>query len=109
MHIQFYLDKRHLIYKAKRFNAPNIILNIANPLDPDNTNNQVMLMLEYYLYKCRCLGDKSSINGGIKYLKYCITIEKTTIYFLFSTHKEYIRKKLLSFETVFGIPWESLN
>jgi hypothetical protein len=43
----------------------------------------------------RCLGDKSSINGGIKYLKYCITIEKTTIYFLFSTHKEYIRSIVL--------------
>ena len=40
-------------------------------LDPDNTNNQVILILKYYLYKCRCLGDKPSINGGIKYLKYC--------------------------------------
>jgi len=58
-------------------NAPNIILGITNPLDPDNTisNNQVILILKYYLYKCRCLGDKPSINGGIKYLKYCIKIE----------------------------------
>ena len=61
-------------------NAPNIILGIGNPLDPDNTNNQVILILKYYLYKCRCLGDKPSINGGIKYMKYCIKIEKTAIH-----------------------------
>jgi len=28
----------------------------VNPLDPDNTNNQVILILKYYLYKCRCFG-----------------------------------------------------
>jgi len=50
-------------------NAPNIILGIANPLDPDNTNNQVILIIKCYLYKCRYLGDKPSINGGLQYLK----------------------------------------
>ena len=67
-----------------------IILGITNPLYPDNANNQVILILKYYLYKCRCLGDKPSINGGLKYLKYCIKIEKTTINFLSSTQKEYM-------------------
>jgi hypothetical protein len=67
--------------------APNILLGIANPLDSDNTNNQVILILKYYLYKCRWLGEKPSINGGLKYLKYCIKIEKTTINFLSSTQK----------------------
>ena len=61
-------------------------------LDPDNTNNQVILILKYYLYKCRCLGDKPSINGGIKYLKYCNKIEKTTIHFLTSTQKNIFAK-----------------
>ena len=84
-------------------NAPNIILGIMDPLDPDNTKNQVILILKYYLYKCRCLGDKPSINGGIKYLKYCIKIEKTTINFLSSTKREYICKKWLPFETVLGV------
>ena len=69
--------------------APNIILGKVNPLDPDNTINQVILILKYYLYKCRCLGDKPSINGG---LKYCIKIEKTTINFLSPTQKENICK-----------------
>jgi hypothetical protein len=69
-------------------NAPNIILSKMNPLDADNTNNQVIMILKYYLYKCRCLGDKPSINGGLKYLKYCIKIEKTTINFLSPTQKE---------------------
>ena len=41
-----------------------------NPSDLDNTINQVILNLRYYLYKCRCLGDKHSINGGLKYLIY---------------------------------------
>ena len=68
-------------------NAPNIILGIAHPLDPDNTNTQVILILKYYLYKYRCLGDKRSMNGGTKYLKYCIKIEKITINFLFPTQK----------------------
>ena len=45
--------------------APNIILGIMKPLDPVNTNDQVILILKYYLYKCRCLGDKPSINGGL--------------------------------------------
>ena len=66
-----------------------IILGITNPLYPDNTNNQVILILKYYLYKCRCLGDKPSINGGLKYLKYCIKIEKTTINF-YPLHKKNI-------------------
>ena len=83
-------------------NAPNIILGKMNPLDPNNTNNQVILILKYYLYKCGCLGDKPSINDGLKYLKYCIKIEKTTINFLSSTQKEYICKKWLTFETVLG-------
>ena len=36
------------------------------PLDPDNTNTQVLFILKYYLFKCRCLSDKPSINGGIR-------------------------------------------
>jgi hypothetical protein len=74
-----------------------------DPLDPDNTKNQVILILKYYLYKCRSLGDKPSINGGLKYLKYCIKIEKTTINFLTSTQREYICKKWLPFETVLNL------
>ena len=76
-------------------NAPNtsIILSKLNPLDPDNTKNQVILILKYYLYKCRWLGDKPSINDGLKYLKYSIKIEKTTINFLSPTQKECICKK----------------
>jgi hypothetical protein len=81
----------------------NIILSITNPLDPDNTNNQVILILKYYLYKCRCLGDKTSIYGGLKYLKYSIKIEKTTINCWSSMQKEYICKKWLPFETVLGV------
>ena len=84
-------------------NAHNIILGIMNPLEPDNTNNQVILILKCYLYKCRCLGDKPNINGGVKYLKYCIKIEKTTINFLSSTQKEYICKKWLPFEIFLGV------
>ena len=37
-----------------------------NHLDQDNTKDQVILTLKYYLYKCRYLGDKPSINDGLK-------------------------------------------
>ena len=43
------------------YNFFNIIVGKMSPLDPDNTNNQVILILKYYLYKCRCLGDKPSM------------------------------------------------
>jgi hypothetical protein len=84
-------------------NAPNSILVIINPLDPNNNYNQDILILKYYLYKCRCLSDKPSIKDGLKDLKYCINIEKTTIHFLSSTQQEYICKKWLPFETVLGV------
>jgi hypothetical protein len=84
MHIQFYLEKRHLIYIKLTF--CNTTLKCQTPL-----------------YKCRCVGDKSSINGGIKYLKYCNKIEKTTIHFLTSTQKEYFCKKWLSFKNLLGV------
>ena len=71
-------------------NTPTIILGKANPLDPDNTNNQAILILKYYLYKFKYLSDKPSINGGPQY-------------FLSSAHKEYIRKMWLPFETVLGV------
>jgi hypothetical protein len=49
----------------------------------------------------RCVGDKPSTNRDLKYLKYCIKIEKTTIIDLSSTQKkEYIYKKWLPLETV---------
>jgi hypothetical protein len=53
-------------------NALNIILGIVKSLDPDNTNNHVILILKYYLYKCSFLCKNPSIHGGVKYLKYCI-------------------------------------
>jgi hypothetical protein len=59
-------------------NAPHIILGIINHLYQDNTKDQVILILKYYFYKCRCLGDKPSINDGLKYLKCCIKIGKKT-------------------------------
>jgi len=37
-------------FEARKLNAPNTILGIANPLDPDNTNNQVILILKYFFY-----------------------------------------------------------
>ena len=53
-------------------NVPNIILGLANPFDPDNIINQVILILKYFLYQFICLGEKPSINGGLKYMQYRI-------------------------------------
>ena len=64
-----------------------------DPLDPDNTNNQVIVILKYSLYKYICLGDKPNINGGLKCLQYCIKIEKTTINVISASQRKYICKK----------------
>jgi hypothetical protein len=45
---------------------------------------------------------KPGINGVLKYLKYCIKIEKTTINLLSTTQKEYIFKKWLP---LWNCPW----
>jgi hypothetical protein len=62
-----------------------------NPLDPGNTNNQVIWILKYYIYKCGCLGDISSINDGLKRPGK----KQKTISFLSSSQKEDICKKWL--------------
>jgi hypothetical protein len=49
-----------------------------DPLDPDNTKNQVILILKYYLYKCRSLGDKPSINDLSKQTFCNITLKFQT-------------------------------
>jgi hypothetical protein len=38
------IDDLGYIYSSPFTNAPNIILGIINPLDPDNNNNQVILV-----------------------------------------------------------------
>ena len=74
-------------------NAPHIIFGVINPLDQDNTKDQVILILKYYLYKCRCLDDKPSINDGLKYLKCCIKIEDNH---KFPLHKKNIYVKVVT-------------
>ena len=60
-------------------NASNIVLGITNPLDP-------------------------SINGGLRYLKQYIKIEKTIINVLSSTKKEeYVCKRWFPFETALDV------
>jgi hypothetical protein len=56
-------------------NAPNIILGIMNPLDSDDTKNQVILILKYYLYKCRCLGVLSCFH--ILFWVICLFLKKS--------------------------------
>ena len=84
--------------------APNIILCITNPLDPDNTCKQI-LILKYYLHKCRCLGNIPSVNGGLKCLKYFYWNRKDNHkYFILYTKWIYrLCKKWLPFETVLGV------
>lgn len=50
--------------------------------------SQISQILKYFLFKCRCVGDKPSINGDIKYLYHCIQTKKTPINVLSSKQKE---------------------
>ena len=91
------------------------MFDITNALDRNNHINHVIFILKYYLYKCRCVGDKPSINGDIKYLYHCIQTKKTPINVLSSKQKECTVKSrvwslyftihtlLLSFQFVFRL------
>jgi hypothetical protein len=60
--------------ERQNINAPDIIFGTKDSLEADNPINQVILILNYYLYKCICVGDIPSINDGLKYPKESIEI-----------------------------------
>ena len=46
------IHKNHIFFfKTRKLNTSNTILGRVNPLDPNNTYNQVILILKCYLYK----------------------------------------------------------
>jgi hypothetical protein len=60
--------------ERQNINAPDIIFGTKDSLEADNPINQVILILNYYLYKCICVGDIPSINDSLKYPKESIEI-----------------------------------
>lgn len=53
-------------------NAPNSILGTTDTLEPDNPIHQVFwFQSSIYINVDMCVDDKHSINGGLKYYKYC--------------------------------------
>jgi hypothetical protein len=55
------------------FSAREITLGISESyIENQNTVNNILLILECYIYKCRCKGESPHLHGGLQYLKHYI-------------------------------------
>jgi hypothetical protein len=43
------------------------------------TINNVIIILKYYIYVCRCKCRDPDLEGGLEFLKYAINIEKASM------------------------------
>jgi hypothetical protein len=49
----------------------------------------VLIILKYYIYVCRCKCRDPDLEGDFKFLKYAINIEKASMIYLFPVQKEH--------------------
>jgi hypothetical protein len=52
------------------------------------TINNVLIILKYYIYVCRCKCRTLNLEGGLEFLKYVINIEKASMVYLSPVQKE---------------------
>jgi hypothetical protein len=57
-------------------NAKDIIIGLTEHSSAQGTINNVLIILKYYIYVCRCKCKALNLEGGLEYLKYAINIEK---------------------------------
>ena len=61
------------------FNANDIILGLTEHISPQGTINNALIILKYYIYVCKCKRRALNLEGGLKFLKYAINIEKASM------------------------------
>jgi hypothetical protein len=61
------------------FNANDIILGLTEHISPQGTINNALIILKYYIYVCKCKRRALILEGGLKFLKYAINIEKASM------------------------------
>jgi hypothetical protein len=59
------------------------------------TINNVLIILKYYIYVCRCKCRDFDLEGGLEFLKYAINIEKASMIYLSPVQKEHAKRKWL--------------
>jgi hypothetical protein len=64
------------------FNAKDIILGLTEHSSAQGTINNVLIILKYYIYVCRCKCRAPNLEGGLEFLKYAINIEKASMIYL---------------------------
>ena len=61
------------------FNAKDIILGLTEHSSAQGTINNVLIILKYYIYVCKCKCRALNLEGGLEFLKYAINIEKASM------------------------------
>jgi hypothetical protein len=64
------------------FNAKDIILGLTEHSSAQDAINNVLIILKYYIYVCRCKCRDPDLEGGLEFLKYAINIEKASMIYL---------------------------
>ena len=64
------------------------------------TISNVLIILKYHIYVCRCKCRALILEGGLEFLKYAINIEKASMIYLSPVQKEYVKAKWLGLEAV---------
>ena len=82
------------------FNAKDIILCLTEHSSAQGTINNVLIILKYYAYICRCKCSALNLEGGLEFLKYAISIEKESMIYLSPVQKEHVKRKWLDLEVV---------
>ena len=82
------------------FNAKDIILGLTEHSSAQSTINNVLIILKYYIYVCRCKCRDLDLEGGLEFLKYAINIEKASMIYLSPVQKEHAKRKWLDLEAV---------
>jgi hypothetical protein len=75
------------------FNAKDIIFGLTEHSSAQGTINNVLIILKYYIYVCRCKCRASNLEGGFEFLKYAINIEKASMIYLSPIQKEHVKRK----------------
>ena len=82
------------------FNAKDIILGLTEHSSAQGIINNVLIILKYYIYVCRCKCRDPDLEGGLEFLKYAINIEKASMIYLSPVQKEHAKRKWLDLEAV---------
>ena len=64
------------------------------------TISNVLIILKYHIYVCRCKCRALILEGNLEFLKYAINIEKASMIYQSPVQKEYAKAKWLGLEAV---------